>query len=529
MRNKVLLLLLVLLSLTCISCKQDSASEEKQNDFVCINGNKFQLHGEDFFPNMLNYVVDYQKDGNNFVIAPNIDYDSLGIIEAKGEKAVAEQLRGHFQLIKEMGFNTLRVCMDRIKRDKHGYYFRTPERKFRVGNSADEAAIFKGLEQFVAIAQEKGLRLMLLIKSPVTDPSVEQFTVHLLDYFHNNPTIFAYDFFNEPLYFDPVEKRKKEDALSVVQKWKKLMTKHAPDQLFTIGFSEPIEVFEWDPSILPVDFVEVHTYHPLRIPNEVYWYSHYVNKPWMIGETALPADGDSISYEEQARFMVEAYKLTRDAGGAGFGWWMFQEPGAATNFEGIYTALINHEGTTTTADGKYTIHGKVKPAGLCLKELANYKPKSMKRPTNYFNMLGYKNICIRGKVLDMRTRKPIAGAVVRGWNEYWSVGMNTFTDENGCFTLYSNDECVHFCVSAPGASTIEFDKQLSYTSESGAAFNKETLPNRELEYQQIGYRQFLKTSNCEDESYSIFGFKESEFTQYTWSSDMGTILLVKEK
>ena len=290
-----------MLVIACISCKKLPENDEFQTNFVYIEGNKFKLQGEDFFPIILNYVVDYQNDNGNFVVMPCIDYDSLGVIEAHGAENVADQLRGHFQLISEMGFNTLRVCIDRIKRDEKGYYYRAGDTQFRINNQADEAAILKGLEQFVAIAQEKGLHLMLLIKSPAFSPTLEQFTIHLLQHFRNNPTVFAYDFLNEPLYFDPIDNRNKQDALKTVDKWKKIMTQYAPNQLFTIGFAEPTEVFVWDPTILPVDFVEIHTYNPLRVPCEIYWYSHFVNKPWIIGETALPADGNNISYKEQAQ------------------------------------------------------------------------------------------------------------------------------------------------------------------------------------------------------------------------------------
>ena len=84
---------------------------------------------------------------------------------------------------------------------------------------------------------------------------------------------------NEPLYLDSEPVRKKKNALKIVKNWSNLMKRHAPYQLFTIGFAEPIEVFQWDPYLLPVDFVQFHTYHPLRVPNEIYWYSKYIGKP----------------------------------------------------------------------------------------------------------------------------------------------------------------------------------------------------------------------------------------------------------
>lgn len=520
------ILLLFLSALLVASCQREETIDIAQTDFIYVKDKGFKLHGETFFPMMLNYVVSFQSSENgDFIITPSIQYDSVGYVEAWGKEAVREQLNGHFQLIKEMGFNTLRICFDRTGEDEGGIYYQAGEKKFHIGDSCDKQAILNGLSEFLNIAEAHGLRVMLLIKPPLGNPQLEQFTIRMLRTFRDCPTLFAYDFMNEPLYFDPVEKRKKKDALKLVTHWKLLMKKHAPYQLFTIGFSEPIEVFEWDPAMLPVDFVEFHTYHPLRVSSEIYWYSQYVGKPWMIGETGLPADGDSISYEEQASFLRETYQLVRDAGGCGYGWWEYQElPG--THFEAQYTGLLNHEGRTQTADGEYTLMGTLKPAARCIKTLADYVPQPIKCPVNFYNMLGYKNICITGTIIDQRTKQPIEGAVIRGWNEWWSVGMNSYTDANGRFTLYSNDECIHFEISAPGKSKVKFDKKITYSCADGEQFDVNNLPDRMLEYHQISHHRFL---SCSDSTRTpVLQFRPDEFNQCKWTGEMGTIMLHDE-
>lgn len=513
--------------LTVSSCHKSPPIHPAETDFIYVEGNGFKLHGETFFPMMLNYIVSFQKtqDGR-FLIAPSVEYDSIGYVEAWGKKAVKEQLEGHFQLIKEMGFNTIRICFDRTGQDEEGYYYLAGDKKFRIGNHRDERSILQGMKEFLAIAEAHDLHVMLLIKCPLHSPAIEKFTIRMLKTFSKCPTLFAYDFMNEPLYFDPVEKRKKKEALELVRHWKEMMTKNAPYQLLTIGFSEPLEVFEWDPSMLPVDFVEFHTYHPLRVASEIYWYSKYVGKPWMVGETALPADNDSISYEEQTEFLRETYQLVRDAGGCGYGWWEYQEfPGGS--FEAQYTGLLNHQGQTKTKDGRYTLTGTVKPAGWNFCHLADhYQPKPLERPVNYYNMLGYKNIRITGTIIDQRTKQPIEGAVIRGWNEWWSVGMNTYSDENGHFTLYSNDECVHFEISAPGKSKAKFNKKLTYSCATGEKFDASHLPDRMLEYHQISHHPFLDRSDTTTSS--VLRFRAKEFNQYKWSGEMGTVILHDE-
>ena len=83
-------------------------------------------------------------------------------------------------------------------------------------------------------------------------------------------------------------------------------------------------------------------------------------------------------------------------------------------------------------------------------------------------------------VYDVNSEKLVEGAL-RGWNEDWSVGENTFSDSHGRFSLVSNDIMSHFEISAPGYEKKKFDKRIDYQP----APNPEKLPERTLEYQQI--------------------------------------------
>ena len=260
------------------------------------------------------------------------------------------------------------------------------------------------------------------------------------------------------------------------EEWCQLVRRYAPHQLFTIATAEPIEVFEWDPSLLPIDFIEMHTYHPLRVQSEMYWYSRYCGKPWMVGETGLPADDDSVPYAAQAQFIAETYAYARPCGAAGFGWWEFQDYPAGINFEAQYTGLRTPTGIRKPA---------VKEVLRLLDWPRNQElPKSstpldtLSHPANYYNMLAYCNLAHTGCVVAADGR-PIEGAVVRGWNEDWSVGMNTFTDSMGHFRLVSNDLCTHFEISAPGYDRIKFDHRAPH------GLRLTQLPDRKREYQSI--------------------------------------------
>lgn len=501
-------------------------------DFVRMEGDHFETAQDTFFPLMLNYIVSFQSKGDQFIVAPSVTYDSLNFADAVGKRAVKRQMCGHFSLIKDLGFNVIRVCFDRLGQDEEGRYFYQADRKFYLDQKKDRKAILRGLNRLVSAAEKQGLRVMLLIKPPfLENADLQLFTKELLDHFKNNPTLFAYDFMNEPLYFDPCEDREKMEAVAIVSQWKKMMTEHAPNQLFTIGFAEPIEVFEWDCSILPVDFVEFHTYHPLRVSSEMYWYSHYCGKPWMIGETGLPADNDSITYEEQAQFVQEAYQLTRDAGGCGFGLWEFQDYDTPGNtYEASYTGIMSHGGTTSfiTKDSKNSIKGTLKPVARIIATLGkNYVPKKYVRPVNYYNMLGYKNIRIKGRVVDTLTGRGIEGAVIRGWNDNWSVGMNTYSDEDGYFELYCNDPCNHFEISATGYSKIKFDRDITFSLLSKNAGDIRDLPQKDLEYQNISYHPFVVKNIPDSCFFKVMNFDSNLFHHTMWEGELETCKLYK--
>ncbi len=516
---------LFFLFLIITSCNHKSNSVNPT--FISIDKGRFTLKGNSFFPITLNYVICVRDIQNRAVISCTKQYENPDIFEVSSLKSNEHQLRGHLQLIKEMGFNTIRLVFDRINIDSRGLYY-GEKKHFYIDK--DYKAILKALDEYIQLVSEYDLKVMLLIKKPLEDDKLENFTIALLSKFKNNQTIFAYDFFNEPLYFDTPpdgELRDKKDIVKIVSHWNDLVNEYAPNQLLTIGFSEPIEVFRWDPSILPLDFITFHTYHPLRVPNEIYWYSKYSNKPWMVGETALPADNDSIPYSHQRSFMREVYQRIIDCNGIGFAWWEFQELNFS-HYEARYAGLLNHEGYTTTSDGKYKIIGTVKPAAKEIKKFINYKKRNCDCKPNYYNMLGYSNFLLKGRVLDEDSNLPIEGAVIRGWNDDWSIGQNTFTDKSGYFTLYSNDKCNHFEISAPGMKTVKFDKKNKYVISKKA----KTLQNRNLEYHKISYFPFLRKagksldSNFHSDNF-IFNFENKYFNKYFYKGYLGNIIIEK--
>lgn len=458
-----------------------SPRNTQREGFVYVNNNRFMLDGNEWFPLMLNYKAFPDNSLGTVRIVSLDDYKTTSIAE-------------DFALISSLGFNSIRLCLN-------------------SATTYDTAEIYGAIGRIIDTAAMNNLRVMFLVDPPFDSAHIA-YTQGLLRHFADNPAIWAYDFFNEPLYFDKVENRDKIEAYNIVCSWREMMCQNAPNQLFTIGFSEPIEVFEWDPTILPVDFVEIHTYHPLRVASEMYWYSNVVtDRPWMVGETSLPADNDSVSYREQQQFMLQVFAMARSMGAAGFGWWGFVDcPTMLVNFEGQYTGLLSPA-------------RELKLAAYEVKRLMDIPVEEnlSAMPPNYYNMLGYNNIFLKGRVVDEKTGKPVSNALIRGWNVDWSIGMNTYSDGDGNFTLYSNDFCVHFEVSAPGMHTKKFDDHtLSYTFADSVPNHKwqyESFPNKSLEYQSIDYHPFLEGDSL------VLIFNPRFFNQSKAQGNIGTIKL----
>jgi hypothetical protein len=237
----------------------------------------------------------------------------------------------------------------------------------------------------------------------------------------------------------------------------------------------------------------------------------------MIGETSFAVDNDSVGYEMQTYYMKEVFQYALNCGASGFGWWEFQDS-YNVHFEAEFSGLINHNGTTRTNDGKYSIVGTKKPAAYEVENLKNYIPQEEWQAMNYYNMLGYNNVLLIGKVLEKGTNKPIEGAVVRGWNADWSVGLNTYTNNEGTFTLYSNDICTHFEISATGMTKIKFDKELDYTVVD-TTYTLDNLPNRKLEYHNISYKPFLINDT------QLLQFDSTKFSLHKMEGSMPAVYL----
>ncbi len=516
-RIYLIILLLPFLWVACNSEKESKVHKNKiDKNFVYIKDKRFFLNDTVFFPMMINYgLLTYTYNGTPLIVDVNAKIPSKIHNVEDFQKKMFRTIDAHLKIIKDLGFNSLRLYgVTRFLRDNNKLYINEilDEKNTPLLRKLNEYFVL--LDQVFELAKKNELKVMFLFANDgIEIPDYDEFRIEVLKHYSNNNTIFSYDFFNEPLYFDKILERPKKNAYKVVQKWKNMMSKYAPKQLLTIGLSEPIEVFEWDPSILPVDFISFHTYDILRIPSEIFWYSRYAHKVWMIGETGLAADNDSVSFEKQKKFMEKTYQYAINCGAAGFGIWQFQDVNWGSWRSG-HKGLFTFYGDTTINGVK--IKGRLKPAAFIIKKLKKIKPEEpCQMPNNYFNMRDYHKFLIKGYVFDANSKKPINGAVIRGWTKDWKLGTNTYTDSTGKFLLFSDWKFVHIRISAPGYSTVKFDRYNINYKESPYVKNKYVF----LDSVSRMYKNYVNSK--------MYEFNKSDFYAYKYSGLLDTVFLEK--
>ena len=432
--------------------------------FVSIYKNKFHLNGKEFYPLAINYFVSARLDEDNYWACPCFDYNTDPKYTYPSKDSSLKELKADMDLIKEMGFNSVRlVGMCEIQVDeKNGELTfsaknSTHEKSFSLSSDASYKKYFSVLSELLDVVDKAGLKAILLTKVRPGIKSSENHLRKLAIQYKNNTTIMAYDLFNEPLYFDEAPRSKKE-VYEFVNGWKKILDMYAPNQLSTIGLEGIREVFKWDPNILNVDFISLHPYEyePEQVRNEMFWYGKYISKPWIIGETAISADGDSIGYDLQKTFANKTLRQAYNCGAAGYSWWQYKDVNWHL-FHADYMGVLNHIGETHTHKDNIAIQGTRKPVA---EEFLKFDPTAKKDSciclNNYYDYSQLHDSRITGRLVD-ENKKPIDGGVVLGWNENWLHSYHAITKADGSFSLTGNFSFYHWMASATRYTMVRGD------------------------------------------------------------------------
>ena len=458
--KKIACFILVLLLISC-----SAKNETKNHGFISIEGKTFKLKGKDFYPMILNYGVDLMAANNTMWISPMNTGFKNSHVPPHAKTSDLLRFKADMQMILDLGFNTVRLYAIGEYKVKDNVICKAADTGSKdtmlVLNGESMEKYLTALTDMLKICNEVGMKAIILTKkNPDTNELTDAHLSKMLNRFKDEKSILAWDFFNEPLYFDEPP-RKKEDVYTLVKGWKKFARIYAPNQLLTIGLTGTREMFEWDPNILDVDFLSIHPYefHKGEVENEMYWYAKYVKKPWVIGETGYSADGDSVGFDTQKLYAEKFLKRAVNCGASGFSWWQYQDV-QWYNFQSNFLGLLTGTGTTATSKKELIVTGTLKSAASIFKNFdTKTKTEECTCRDNYYNYDGLNQFAVKGKLINNETGEPIEGGGVVAWDQYCGKSNITFSKPDGSFILYGNYKLYHSIASATmmDAQRQEFD------------------------------------------------------------------------
>lgn len=434
--------------------------------FVSISNGQLSCNGKPFYPKCINFVVSLRMYEKEMWPSIYIGYAPGSVFRYQGKDSSLMDLKAHFDLVRDMGYNTVRLVgigepevMDRITGRIHFKASFGDDHNYELFLENEELynKYFSAVEDLLKTAEDAGLKVIFTTKLFKEAPDTEKHLGRLTQRFKDNWTILAYDFFNEPLYFDSLERKNKEDVYFITKKWQHIVKSNAPYHLTTIGLACQREVFEWDPNLMNVDFISFHPYEyeDDQVRHELYWYHRFVKKPWIIGETGIPSNNDSIPYENQVRFAEKTLLQNYNCGGMGYSWWQFKDVEWG-KYHQNYLGVVSMQGETKNSQG-VIVPGTPKPVNKAIKAFDTTRPKGpCKCYPNYYNFNRHNKFRITGRLVDESDR-PLEGGGALAWDEWWINHHFTTTLPDGTFELYSEYKFYHWMVSATLHEMIRTD------------------------------------------------------------------------
>jgi hypothetical protein len=433
------------------------------DQFVSMDDNGFVIGDEKFIPIVLNYKVSLQTDSMLVWPCPYLGYNTWGKHNYISRDSSLMELKADFELIRTLGFNSVRIVGigEHYVEDKesgdlsvNARYNNSHDVLINFNKQKDYNSYLESIEDLFRIAEECDLKVIFLTRLFHEVPSTEENIAKLAGHFRNNTTLMAWDFFNEPLYFDSLDHTKRE-VYDIVNEWQSILKLNAANHLSTIGITGIREVFQWDPNLLNVDFLSIHPYEyePEQVRNEMFWYDRFIDKPWIIGETAIPADGDSVPYEDQRVFAEKTLQQAFNCGAIGYSWWQYKDV-EWYDFHANYMGVVSREGLMFSEDS-IQMNVTVKPVADAFR---SFKPETGKCLwlDNYYNYSEGDVFKLKGRMVDDEGN-PIEGGVILAWNEWWSSSYHTVTKTDGTFELKGTFPFFHWMASATRYSVIRGD------------------------------------------------------------------------
>jgi|GEM_PF-847738 len=511
------------------------------DDFVTIEGRYFKCNGQLFYPLVLCYQFsathsdEVPDEASDYFLSRTASYGPCTwhcTWESFNENDALAEINNDFSVIHQMGFNALRTAFispffeyEKPTASSAFFYCPNAATKFVLpavwtsrstwGGHCMEISTdpdpdpyrdryFQFIQQILEVAEENDLKVILDVAYTKTTVDshfqdylnyLELLTNFILSLPENlQKTLMAYVIVEEP-YWEGQAGQTKHSVCTKVRDMYNLIKSIDTTHLITIGGDDLMDILEWDPAVMTVDFWCPHIYpYPVtaveensdaavnRVKGQIYWLKNNCPIPWMIGETSFAAIDDEImcsggtkhypevngelenpAYGEiftQKSFAQDISKMVRDCNGSGFSWWQFQEVLWAKECSNLKTngyGLLRHgeasanynlfkKPVVEVFEGYLDANGQpppVDPQGGQI-PLSYYDPYN-----NAVHNPSLKN-AVEGYVYNnVSPATPINDAYIQGWNWLWTEitpppsqdtiyhykVIHSFSDSDGYFKI----------------------------------------------------------------------------------------------
>lgn len=421
--------------------------------------------GKKPFPIMkMNYIVDIRRevvDGQDtYYLAPHHAFCADNLC-CMSKQACLDALRADLQTIAGMGFNSVRIlgptiqpesgnlvvpCLTNVLPDQLASCDSLVVQTLN-GEGPWRTFLFEIIEQMLEEMGKVNLNGLLhsghhTLAAGNNPTLYKDYLGALAARFKTHGRLIGFDLWNEPSYQQET-KLTKQQTHALVRTWYDAIRAQSNQLLVTVGLIDADTVFDWDPALLPLDFVSYHVYphgefsgaRQATYEQNYKWFST-VKKTWIIGETGFAVQdwGDETM---QATFAKRALELTRDCGGQGLSWWVYQD---------LHWGSMEHFGLLRWDETQ-------RPAAALFNTFDWSGLGKCPIPSGYFNPDGHTAFTVEGRVVDS-TGKPIPNARIRGWRcpDWGGSIFVTYSAADGTFKLSSDVGLVHVQITAAGMS-----------------------------------------------------------------------------
>jgi hypothetical protein len=342
---------------------------------ITLTGKQFKLDGNNFYPKILNYSIEpvYDAASNTYFMSTNHTYGLNNQFECSGHLDCKAAIQADLHYIKnELHFNAIRVNgmfpkyinnilvfpFKNFNQDGYTNIVLNPTHNI-LNQTAYNTIVLPLFSDLLEIATAESLKVIIMIAGEKSVYGLQErgayndYAYQLSGWIASDPNqdaLFAYDLFNEPCYnIDPIGLKTKEEACNMVNTWITTIRGRDNEHLITIGSCGISDVLSFDPTILNVDFLSLHSYPEWapwenksqtgiqqrgwnRIINNMIWFNNNSSVPWIIGETSLSAEDShpfgiipDATEAEQAAYASYTMNASCNCGGSGYSWWNYQD------------------------------------------------------------------------------------------------------------------------------------------------------------------------------------------------------------